>query len=322
MFDFSEFAREVMLDALVDSLKVLAVALAVYLIIEVLEDKISGFFIKNRKKAGYLAVPLAILPQCGFSVVCTDLFSKRKLSIGTLIGVYLATSDEAIPIMIAHPDKIVPCLIMIAIKLLTGFIALLVIDAVSDAILKKKGSSEVRLHASESTDEALEVRDDHDEEISVTGCCGHHIEGDGHHDHDEHEHGSKLKKLIHPLLHSLKIFLYVLIVNLAFGTLVYFVGEDAIADFLSLNVYLSPILAVVVGLIPNCASSVVLANLYVSGGLSFGACVAGLCANAGLGLTYLLKNVKDVKRNLTVVGLLVLISLVVGYATLLIELAV
>lgn len=312
-----------MLDALLDSLKVLAVAVAVYLIIELLEDKISGFFIKNRKKAEYLAVPLAIVPQCGFSVVCTDLFSKRKLSMGTLIGVYLANSDEAIPIMIAHPEKIVPCLIMIGIKLLTGFSALLIIDAVTELISKKKGSSELNSVAVEEHKEATEISTDkdEDEEVSLTGCCGHHIESEDHR-HDEHGHGSKLKKLVHPLLHSLKIFLYVLIVNLAFGTLVYFVGEETIADFLSLNVYLSPVLAVVVGLIPNCASSVVLANLYVSGGLSFGACVAGLCANAGLGLTYLLKNVKDVKRNLTVVGLLVLISLVVGYVTLLIELAI
>ncbi len=307
-FDFGNFAKEVLLDSLIDSLKVLAVVFFIYVLIEFIEDKISGFFIKHPKKTGLIAVPLAIIPQCGFSVVCTDLFSRRKLSIGCLVGVYIATSDEAIPIMLSHPDKIVDCLILVGVKLLVGIMAVVIIDFVVEKLLKIEDVKE--------SDEA--------EHTEIVGCCGHHIEVE-----NEEKTEEKIDKkvffkehFLHPFLHSLKIFLYVLIVNVLFGTLVYFVGEQEIERFLTSNVYLSPILALVVGLIPNCASSVIITNLYVEGALSFGACVAGLSANAGLGLMYLFRNVKEVKRNVAVVSLLIFISLLAGYATLLVELNV
>ena len=148
------------------------------------------------------------------------------------------------------------------------------------------------------------------EEVVHVGCCHHHIE-------EEEDKESKWHQyLLHPLVHSLKIFAYVFVVNMVWGTILHFVGEEAVAAFLQSSRYAAPALAVVVGLIPNCAGSVILAELYLVGGLSFGACVGGLCVNAGLGLMILYKNVKEVKHNLVVTAIMIGIGLVVGYATL------
>ena len=119
--------------------------------------------------------------------------------------------------------------------------------------------------------------------------------------------------LIHPFLHSLEIFVYVLVVNIIFGIIVYKVGEENLITFLSSNKYLAPLLAVIVGAIPNCVSSVVISELYIMGGLGFGATLGGLCMNAGIAFVYLFKDVKHTKRNLAVFGATFVISLAIGY---------
>ena len=121
--------------------------------------------------------------------------------------------------------------------------------------------------------------------------------------------------LVHPLLHSLEIFAYILVVNLAFGFAMHY-AEGAIASFLQGGYWYQPLIAGLVGLIPNCASSVLVTQSYVLGALSFGGMAAGLCANAGLGFVILFKNVKSWKRNLALLGILYVISVAVGYAVL------
>ena len=118
---------------------------------------------------------------------------------------------------------------------------------------------------------------------------------------------------MHPALHSLKVFAFVLIVNLVLGGLIALIGENELMAFLNSARYVTPVLAVLVGLIPNCAASEVLTLLFISGGLSFGACVAGLCANAGIAMVVLFKQNKNMKENLTIFGVLSGVSLVVGY---------
>ena len=131
---------------------------------------------------------------------------------------------------------------------------------------------------------------------------------------DKSEKKDKIDRfLIHPLLHSLEIFAYVLVVNLIFGIIVNKVGEENLITFLTSNKYLAPLLAVIVGAIPNCVSSVVISELYIMGGLGFGATLGGLCMNAGVAFVYLFKDVKHTKRNLAVFGAMFAISLVIGY---------
>ncbi len=134
-----------------------------------------------------------------------------------------------------------------------------------------------------------------EEELTDVICHEHH-----------HEHTKTHKHLIHPLVHSLEIFAYVLVINISLGLIIASVGEDNFKNFLTSNRYLTPIYASLVGLIPNCASSVLLSELYLSGGLSFGALLAGLLVNSGLGMMVLLKSKATLKK----AGLVVLICLI------------
>lgn len=142
------------------------------------------------------------------------------------------------------------------------------------------------------------------EEVHGTRC--------GH----DHEHDGAAKRyLVHPLLHSLEIFAYILIVNLAFGFAMHY-AADAISAFLQGGYWFQPLIAAAVGLIPNCAASVLVSQAYVLGGLSFGGLVAGVCANAGLGFLILFKNTKKLGRTLAVLAVMYIVGVAVGYAAL------
>ena len=133
------------------------------------------------------------------------------------------------------------------------------------------------------------------------GCCHHDVEP------------TKFEWL-HPILHSLKILLFIFIINLILGTIIYFWGEENLANFLTSSYVFQPLLCVLIGLIPNCASSVVLTELYLSGSLSFGAILAGLCVNAGLGIIFLFKQHRNVKEIVFIMLMLIIPSLILGYA--------
>ena len=339
---------EVFLDALKDSAIVFAFLFVVYIGLSFLEPKLARALEKSHKWSPLLGVSFGLVPQCGFSVLAADLYQKKHITIGTLVGVFIAASDEAIPIFLSNvdnPKKMLMILPLLAIKFLVG----LGVAYLLDFIFRKQ--------IKETVDHQVDCKC---EQIQHIGCCGHeiddhdeeheHLDHDHeHHDHEhdhgitedkererlgsfEHEKEEKSKKKItkeflhrhleHPFIHSLKIFAYIFVINMIFGTIIYYVGEDKIMNFLSGNKFLAPLFSVIIGFIPNCASSVIISDLYLLGGISFGACVGGLCVNAGLGLFVLLKNVKNVKENLVVVGSLLLTGLTVGYAASLIEWAI
>lgn len=313
---------EVLLEALIDTLKLFPILLISYVLIEVVENKLSHKMTKKitSKVAPIAGAALGLVPQCGFSVVATDMFSKKLVSMGTLIAIFIATSDEAIPLILAQPDKIFTLLPLLLIKFiyacLIGFLVDLVYNKVKNSKQDKEQSKEQNLiNESESTQSVLdeEAHHDHDHEHekeseNIIGCCGHDI---------KEENKWKIY-LLHPLLHSLKILLYIFIVNVMLGTLIYFVGEESLASFLKGTSWLSVICSALVGLIPNCAASVVITELFLSSSLPFGAFVAGLITNAGLAVVILFKNNKNMKENLTLVGVLLLSAIVLGYLLLLI----
>lgn len=306
---------EVFLDALTDSLIVLAFLLPINVIVSVAEPHLAGKIKLKGRFAPLVGVTVGLFPQCGFSVVATDLYQKRHITVGTLLGVYLATSDEALPIFLAAGERAVDILPMLAFKFAIGLIVGYAADAVYAA-----GRKRVEEHNANC---------DHLPEVHI-GCCGHSIEEDeekGEHDHsrcdtpcgEEKELAAKNKKknikqyVLHPVGHSLKIFLYIFAVNVLFGIVIYYVGEARLTDFLSANRYVAPLFAVLVGAIPNCASSVVLSDLYLMGGLGFGATLGGLLMNAGIGFAVLFRNRKAWKENLAIFGVMLLASLVFGY---------
>ncbi len=278
----------IFLDALLDSLKILPFLLVFYIIMELIENK-TGISSKKRILEGQFAPLLGaasgIIPQCGFSIMASKFFDKNLIKMGTLVAVFIASSDEAL-ILLLSPDtkKVYVIMPIIVIK----FISAVLIGYLINLFFRNK-----KLQNPEEV-----------EEIHGSSC-GHN-----------HKKDSAVKTfLVHPLLHSLKIFAFIFIVNLAFGLIIATITQERLTAILQQGLWWQPLLATFVGLIPNCASSVVLTEAYINAGISFGALMAGLSANAGLGLLFLFKNRKEWKRNLLVLVILFVASLVIGYVT-------
>ena len=214
---------------------------------------------------------------------------------GTIIALFLACSDEAIPILLSHPsDKtIVSVGLIILIKFVVGFITGYLVD-----FFLTRNKHEVHEHL-EHCHKSFE------EEVHI-GCCSHPIEGVS-------EESKIYKHLLHPLVHSLKIFAYVLTINFIFSLIIHYVGQENLEVFLQSNKYFAPIFASLIGVIPNCAASVVITNVYLLDYLSLGACVSGLCMNAGLGLLFLFKRKHNLKDSFTILGIMFGVSIFVGY---------
>ena len=271
---------DVILDALIDSVKLLPFLFITYLIMEYIEHKTSEKAKNTIKKSGkfgpLIGSILGAFPQCGFSVAATNLYAARVITLGTLISVYLSTSDEMIPIFISEGASIVTLLKILGIKVLIGMIAGFVIDLV------------------------LRLRKKDDEEERIIDLCEK--------EHCHCDHGifkSSLK-------HTINIFLFVLIITFVINIIIYFIGEDTIAGFVGSNPILGPVLGGIIGLIPNCASSVILTQLYLENVIPAATMISGLLVGAGVGLIVLFKMNKGIKQNLKITGLLYAIGVVSG----------
>lgn len=288
---------DVLLDSIFDSLKVLAIAFLLYFVISFVEDKISKILGKKNRFSPIIGASLGLIPQCGISVMGANLYLAHHISMGTLIALFISCSDEALPILFStlNGSQFLSILIIIGTKFVLGFIVGFIVDLF---LYNKKEEVDHHLHEEEC--------DHHFEEMEIEGCCHHHL---GAHNED-----TKWKKhLIHPLIHSIKIFVYCLIINFIFGLIIYLIGEDKISEFLTHFRYFSPVITSLVGMIPNCASSVLITEAYLAGGISIGATIAGLSINAGLGLVFLFKKKETFKETFTILGILLTVSIASGY---------
>ena len=295
----------VIIHSLIDAIKVLPVVFLVYVIIEFLESKHAGSE-KLKKIFGSNSAPLVggvigIVPQCGFSVVATKLYSDGYIYLGTLLAVYFATSDEAIPIIlsnsIGNSTLILKLGLIILIKVLYGILVGFLVNFIAKKITVKKCEF--------SFDEEVEF---------FGGCCGHGV-------------GEKPKNiwqfLVHPLIHSLKIVFFIFLVNLILGLVIdLWIGEEVFYNLLGRTKFLQPLFCVLFGLIPNCASSVLLSQLFSVDAITFSGALCGLTANSGLGLALLFKSAKTLKKGVVVLGLVFLFSLILGYGCLVIEILI
>ena len=281
-----ELAREIILDALKDSALVLAFVFIFHVILSLFEDKMAKLLTHKRFVGPVLGSVFGIIPQCGTSVLAADLYIKKYITLGTIVAVFLSCSDEALILLLTHPsEKTIMVLPLIGIKIVIGMAAGVLIDL----IYRKQ--------------EIVE----HEEEFEDVTCEEHH-----------HSHVKIHKYLIHPLIHSLEIFAYVLVINVALGLIIGSVGEENFSNFVASNKYLAPLFSSLIGLIPNCASSVLLSELFIDGHLAFGGLVAGLLVNSGLGVMVLLKNKESLKSAFIILGICFGIAIIVGYITCLI----
>lgn len=272
---------EVIQDTLIDVIKLVPFLFITYLIMEFIEHKTSKKSKEAIKKSGkwgpFFGSLLGIFPQCGFSVSATNLYAARVITLGTLIAVYLSTSDEMLPIFISEAVPISTILGILGIKLFVGIISGFIIDLVLR--IKSKGK---------------------EEEEKIIDLCEK--------EHCHCEHGivkSSLK-------HTLNITIFILIITFLINIAVHFIGEETFASWFMNQPILGPIIAGIIGLIPNCAASVVITQMYLENVINVGTMMAGLLVGAGVGLAVLFKTNKGVKENLKIIGLLYAIGVGVG----------
>lgn len=301
---------DVLIDAFIDSVKMLPLLFLVYIGISFIETRYGSLIAEKVKTAGkagpLLGAGFGIIPQCGFSVISTALYTKRCLTLGTLMAVYLSTSDEAIPVVLAHPDKVKILIPLLTVKALIALISGYTIDFIFQKATQPVVKSEVcaALDDSEKTEEPKACSSDANLDLAGKGCCGH--------DCCTSEKPGLKEILIHPLIHTLKVFLFIFAVSLAINITIFKIGEDNLQNVFLGKSLLQPFIVALFGLIPNCASSVAITEVFLRGGLSFGSAVAGLSASSGLGLLVLMKENPDIKQTLKIIGLLFAVSATFG----------
>ena len=253
---------------------------AAYLLIEFIEhrhaEKFAAWLSKFGKAGAAIGAFLGVVPQCGFSVVAANLYSNRIITAGTMLAVFISTSDEAIPVLLSNPESAGKILPLIASKVLLAIVAGFIVD--------KAGLFNI-------TKEELDVvAEEH------SHC---HTEG----------HNGLLKST---LLHTAKTFAFIFVVMFGLELCIETIGEETFAQFIASERLLQPLVAGIVGLIPNCASSVIIAQLYAEGTITFGAAFAGLSVGAGTGLLVLFRNDVDKIECLSLTGFLFAVSVLTG----------
>lgn len=270
--------KEVILDTIVDSLKLIPFLLVAFLIIELLEHKLNNktknILTKSKKIGPIIGSLLGVIPQCGFSVMATNLYITRIITLGTLISIYLSTSDEMLIIMISEKVEISLILKILLIKIFFGIVYGLIIDKI---INKKKKDKETNY-----------------ELCDKEHCdCNHSI-------------------LLSAIKHTLHITLFIFIITLIINTIFTLLGDNYLSKILLNNSILSPFITSLIGLIPNCAASVILTELYLNSTISLGALIGGLLTSSGSSLLVLIKNNKKQKENLSIILLLYTLGVLSG----------
>lgn len=277
---------DALLDTLLDAAKLIPFLYLTYLLLEFIEHRAKEQTEALMKKAGkwgpFLGGALGAVPQCGFSASMSNLYAENIISMGTLVAVFLSTSDEMLPIMISGISsgdiRAWSVVKILLVKILLGVVVGFIVDGVARLCSKKEKN------------------------IDIESLC-----------HDDHCGCEEGNIFLSALIHTLKILAFILVVSFALNTVIYFIGEDALGNFISsLPVVVGPLATALVGLVPNCASSIVITQLYMSGVISAGSMLAGLLSGSGIGLLILFRVNKNMKSNFAVLGIVYGSGAVIG----------
>jgi len=298
---------DVIQDTLIDAVKLLPFLFVTYLIMEYIEHKMGEKSKKAIKKSGkwgpIIGSLLGAFPQCGFSVSATNLYAGRVITLGTLIAVYLSTSDEMVPIFISEAISPVVIFKILLIKIIIGMIAGIIIDSVIGFIQKKSRKVHTSITnakmANGLANSSLEQQID---EKEIKHIC-----------EEEHCHCNENGIWKSALLHTLNIFGFILLITFIINSAVHFVGEETIASWVLNKPLIGPMISSLIGLIPNCAASVIITNMYLNNVISLGSMISGLLTGAGVGLAVLFKTNKNkLNENLKIVLLIYIIGVISG----------
>ena len=268
---------DIVKDTLIDGVKLLPFLFITFILMELIEhkfgDKLNNKLKKVNKIGPLLGSLLGIIPQCGISASASNFYITRVISLGTLISVYLSTSDEMLPILISYNSNI----FLIVKLLVTKFICGLVFGFIIDFIFRKKEQEDIK--------DFCELED----------CdCDHGV----------------IKSSI---IHTLKTFAYILIISFILNIVMFYFGEEFLSKILMKDNILGIIISSIIGLIPNCSSSVLLTELFLNNSISLGQLLSGVLVNAGVGLLILIRFNKDKKENIKIITILLTIGIIVGF---------
>lgn len=264
-----------------DSIKLLPFLFLTYLLMEFLEEKMNEkakkSLMKTEKSGPIWGAVLGMMPQCGFSAAASNLYAGRVITMGTLIAIYLSTSDEMLPIMISEAVPVVEIAKILAVKVVIGMIAGMGIDFVMQYVLHKEM-----------------------EEPDIHHFC-------------EHEHCKCGQGILKPALrHTVQIWIFIFLITVALNIVIEIVGLEGLSNSILAVPVVGELFIGIIGLIPNCAASVLITQLYLNQVISFGTMMSGLLVGAGVGILILLRVSEDKKDCIRIIGLLYLIGVVSG----------
>lgn len=261
---------DILTDTLLDGAKLLPFLFLTYLLMETLEHHTAGRLQEKIRTAGTWGPVwgglLGVIPQCGFSAAASSLFAGRVITVGTLLAIYLSTSDEMLPILISEAVPAQAIAKILAVKVVIAMLSGLLVELIYTKVMKRQ-----------------------EKEMDIHVVC-----------EEEHCHCED-GILISALKHTVRIFVYILLISLALNLVLGFVGEEALAGLFSGTPFVGELIAALVGLIPNCASSVVITQLYLDGIIGAGAMMSGLLVNAGVGVLVLFRLNRDYRQNAAIV---------------------
>ena len=268
--------KDIIIDTLIDTLKLVPFLFIAFLLIELFEHKFSKKSIKVVESSGkygpILGSFLGIIPQCGFSVMATNLYVTRLITLGTLISIYLSTSDEMLPILISEKAEFSLIIKILLIKLFIGMLVGFIIDKIFKVKKEKK----------------------------TYDIC-------------EEEHGHcKESIIISSLKHTLNIVVFILLINFILNICFNYLGQDYLSKILLKDSFFGPFISSLIGLIPNCGASVMLTELYINNAINFGSLISGLLTGSGIAIMILFKTNKHFLENLKVIGILYIVGVLSG----------
>jgi len=269
-----QIIREIVLDALKDSASVFLFVFIFHALTSFFEGRMANFIASRKVGAPVIGSLFGLIPQCGTSVLGSDLYARGVITAGTLIAIFLSCSDEAILVLLSGGfGRVIP--VLLVLKFFIGTIVGLAVNAI--------------------------IRQD-------THMPAGEYEGHAHSENPIDSH------LLHPLHHAFEVFMYVFVINIIMGALIQLIGEENLSSIISGGRHLTPLLASILGLVPNCASSVILSELYMSGNIAFGALTGGLLVNSGLGILILFKRKDTIKSAVWIILTCFVVSVASGYA--------
>lgn len=288
-----DFVVHVLEHSVLDTLALVPLLFVTYLAMEAIEHSASAHVraaVERSGKAGpVVGALLGALPQCGFSAMAATLYAGRVVTVGTLVAVVLSTSDEMVPVFLAHQEPLGRLAAIMGVKIAIGLVVGLVVDALL-RLWHRAGDGHLHIH-----------------EL----CEREHCHCDD--DHDGHEHGHGRWAIVRSaLVHTVQVTLFILAVTFVFGLVIEYVGQDALGELLANHPVRATFVAALVGLIPNCGASVAITELYLDGVLSAGPMLAGLLASGGVGLLVLWRTNADARQNAAITAFVYVVAVVAG----------